>query len=47
LVRAGSNVVRPIGAASQSSRNSVMPWLSPETNAGSAVKAGHPLGVVT
>jgi hypothetical protein len=24
-----------------------MPWLSPETKAGSAVNAGHPPGVVT
>jgi hypothetical protein len=47
LLRAGSNVVRPISAASQPSRNSRMPWLWPETNAGSAVSAGHPLGVVT
>jgi hypothetical protein len=47
LLRAGSNVVRPMSAASQPSRNSRMPWLSPETKAGSAVSAGQPPGVVT
>ena len=44
---AGSNVVRPISAASVPCRNSWMPWLSPEAKAGSASCAGHPSGVVT
>jgi hypothetical protein len=47
VMRAGSNVVRPIKAASQPWRKFWMPWLSPETKAGSAVKAGQPAGVVT
>ena len=43
---AGSNVVRPISAASQPSRNSRMPWLSPGTKLGSANSAGQPSAVV-
>jgi hypothetical protein len=47
LPSAGSNVVRPIRAASQSAWNSLIPWLCPEVKAGSATTAGQPPGVVT
>ena len=47
FLRAGSNVVLPISAASQRTWNSGKPWLLPETKAGSAISAGHPSGVVT